>query len=81
MCKTYEYTLLPVWISAYAIVCSGFWIVYAILQTLPEMLGPNVFGFTVSVVSVVFYVVYRHKYLKRKQQQEEEGAESKKALV
>lgn len=45
---------------------------YGVIQSLNELVIPNVFMIILSIVGVVFYVIYKAKYNSRKE--EEDGA-------
>ena len=57
--------MLPVFINFFALVSSGFWIVYGVLANLPEVIIPNVFMEFICVIAIIFYFIYKRKYHKK----------------
>ena len=65
MCQTYDYKVMPVSQNIYALFNSGFWMAYGWMSNLMELFIPNLLMEFICVGAIIFYVVYRRKYMEK----------------
>ena len=59
VCKTDNYTLIPIFSTIGALICSTSWMLYGFYQGDPLLVIPNALGMASAVVQLVVYIIVR----------------------
>ena len=62
VCKTGNYTLIPIWSTIGGTACSTCWMIYGIYIADWNVIIPNVLGVLCSIVQIVVYIIFKGRY-------------------
>ena len=61
VCKTGNYTLIPIWSTIGAAACSGCWLIYGLYLLDSNVIIPNVLGVICAIIQIIVFYIFKGK--------------------